>query len=175
MTGDLDELRTRTRELCARFPDEYWRDLQPDGYPTELVDAMTRAGHLAALIPPEYGGLGLSLTDASIVMEEINRSGGHSAAVDVHPITRLRAFRWIRSALRVDRQHHALRSEGLRELSEQVRPCDRGGIHRHLVGAGIEHRLRVLSGPDPAADGEGDEDVVRCPSRELDDRVASLV
>src|SRR4029079_3044233 len=45
--AELEALRADVRSLCARFPDEYWRDLQPDGYPTELVDAMTRAGHLA--------------------------------------------------------------------------------------------------------------------------------
>ena len=78
--AELEELRAEVRELCARFPDEYWRDLQPDGYPTEHVDAMTRAGHLAALIPPEYGGRGLGLTAASVILEEVNRSGGSAAA-----------------------------------------------------------------------------------------------
>jgi acyl-CoA dehydrogenase len=70
---ELEELRAEVRALCARFPDEYWRGLQPDGYPTEHVEAMTRAGHLAALIPPEYGGAGLGLTAASVILEEVNR------------------------------------------------------------------------------------------------------
>jgi acyl-CoA dehydrogenase len=75
------ELRTDVRELCARFPDEYWRRLdQAREYPQEFVDAATESRLLAALIPTEYGGLGLGLTEASIIMEEINRSGGHSAA-----------------------------------------------------------------------------------------------
>jgi acyl-CoA dehydrogenase len=75
------ELRAQVRELCARFPDEYWRRLDvAREYPQEFVDALTDAGLLGALIPPEFGGLGLGLTDASIIMEEINRSGGHSAA-----------------------------------------------------------------------------------------------
>jgi len=75
------ELRAEVRALCARFPDEYWRRLDlAREYPQEFVDALTASGLLAALIPTEYGGLGLGLTDASIVMEEINRSGGHSAA-----------------------------------------------------------------------------------------------
>ncbi|MDO5670235.1 MAG: acyl-CoA dehydrogenase family protein [Corynebacterium sp.] len=78
---DLAQLRTRVRELCADFPDQYWRekDLQRE-YPQEFVDAMTEAGLLAALIPEEYGGLGLGITEASVIMEEINRSGGHAAA-----------------------------------------------------------------------------------------------
>ena len=75
------ELRTEVRALCAKFPDDYWRRLdQQRGYPQEFVDALTHAGHLAALIPQEYGGRGLGLGAASVIMEEINRSGGHSAA-----------------------------------------------------------------------------------------------
>jgi acyl-CoA dehydrogenase len=74
-------LRAEVRELCARFTGEYWRRLdQERAYPQEFVDALTDAGHLAALIPHEYGGLGLGLGAASVIMEEINRSGGHSAA-----------------------------------------------------------------------------------------------
>ncbi len=75
------ELRERVRELCAKFPDEYWRGLDLErGYPHAFVDALTESGHLAALIPREFGGLGLGLSEASVIMEEINRSGGHSAA-----------------------------------------------------------------------------------------------
>ena len=78
---DHQELRGQVRDLCARFPDAYWRRLdQAREYPHEFVDALTESRLLAALIPTEYGGLGLGLTEASIVMEEINRSGGHSAA-----------------------------------------------------------------------------------------------
>ena len=60
MSTDLDGLRARTRALCAQFPDEYWRE--PDrnrAYPQEFVDTLTAAGLLSALIPAEYGGLGL--------------------------------------------------------------------------------------------------------------------
>jgi acyl-CoA dehydrogenase len=75
------QLRAEVRQLCNRFPDEYWRRLDvARDYPQAFVDALTESGLLAALIPGEFGGLGLSLTDASIIMEEINRSGGHSAA-----------------------------------------------------------------------------------------------
>jgi acyl-CoA dehydrogenase len=79
--ADLEGLRARTRELCARFPDEYWRETDRNRrYPQEFVDTLTGAGLLAALIPTGYGGLGLNLTGASVIMEEINKSGGHSAA-----------------------------------------------------------------------------------------------
>src|SRR3954454_4373927 len=80
-TDDLDALRGCTRELCARFPDEYWRETDRNRrYPQEFVDTLTDAGLLAALIPADYGGLGLDLTSASVIMEEINKSGGSSAA-----------------------------------------------------------------------------------------------
>jgi len=75
------ELREAVRELCARFPPEYFRRIdERRAYPEEFVDALTRAGWLAALIPPEYGGSGLGLSEASVIMEEINRCGGNSAA-----------------------------------------------------------------------------------------------
>src|SRR4051812_15715729 len=84
MTGMGDpsqSLRAQVRELCARFGDEYWRRLDAAReYPHAFVEALTEARLLAALVPAEYGGLGLGLTDASVIMEEINRSGGNSAA-----------------------------------------------------------------------------------------------
>ncbi|SDN70319.1 acyl-CoA dehydrogenase family protein [Geodermatophilus sp. DSM 45219] len=77
----LDALRERTRALCAGFPDEYWRETDRDRrYPQEFVDTLTAAGLLSVLVPTEYGGGGLGVTEASVVVEEINRSGGHSAA-----------------------------------------------------------------------------------------------
>jgi acyl-CoA dehydrogenase len=80
-TPDLAALRTQTRALCARFPDEYWRETDRNRrYPQEFVDTLTKEGLLAALIPEQFGGLGVGLTQASVIMEEINRSGGHSAA-----------------------------------------------------------------------------------------------
>jgi acyl-CoA dehydrogenase len=76
-----EEVRAGVRALCAQFPDEYFRKVDlARGYPTEFVDALTRAGWLAALIPADYGGSGLSLAEASVIMEEINRSGGNSGA-----------------------------------------------------------------------------------------------
>jgi acyl-CoA dehydrogenase len=74
------EIRDAVRSLCAGFPDEYHRQIdQERGYPEAFVDALTKAGWLAALIPAEYGGSGLGLTEASVIMEEINRSGGNAA------------------------------------------------------------------------------------------------
>jgi acyl-CoA dehydrogenase len=74
-----EDLRRGVREVCARFPDGYWRELDAKReYPGEFVGAMTEAGYLGALIPEEYGGLGLGLVEASIVLEEINRSGGNA-------------------------------------------------------------------------------------------------
>jgi acyl-CoA dehydrogenase len=76
-----DEIRSAVRALCAQFPDEYFRKIDLErGYPEEFVRALTDAGWLAALIPQEYGGSGLSLAEASVIMEEINRSGGNSGA-----------------------------------------------------------------------------------------------
>src|SRR5882757_1486503 len=75
------DIRDAMRALCAGFPDEYHRKIDEQrAYPEAFVDALTRAGWLAALIPQEYGGSGLGLTEASVIMEEINRSGGNSGA-----------------------------------------------------------------------------------------------
>ena len=75
------EIRDAVRSLCAQFPDEYFRTIdQSRGYPEDFVNALTKAGWLAALIPQEFGGPGLSMAEASVIMEEINRSGGNSAA-----------------------------------------------------------------------------------------------
>jgi acyl-CoA dehydrogenase len=75
------EMRDAVRALCAEFPDEYHRKVDDDrAYPEAFVDALTKAGWLAALIPQEYGGSGLGLAEASVIMEEINRAGGNSGA-----------------------------------------------------------------------------------------------
>jgi acyl-CoA dehydrogenase len=80
LPDELKEIRAAVRELCERFPGEYWRGLEPDRYPEEFVSALTEQGWLAALIPEEYGGAGLGLTAASVILEEINASGGNSGA-----------------------------------------------------------------------------------------------
>ena len=75
------DIRDAVRALCAEFPPEYHRKVdEKRGYPEEFVDALTKAGWMAALIPQEYGGSGLGLTEASVIMEEINRAGGNSGA-----------------------------------------------------------------------------------------------
>ncbi len=75
------DIRDAVRALCAEFPDEYHRKVdEKRGYPEEFVDALTKAGWLAAMIPQEYGGSGLGLTEATVIMEEINRAGGNSGA-----------------------------------------------------------------------------------------------
>jgi acyl-CoA dehydrogenase len=77
---EIDDIRRAVRELCGSFPGAYWRELEPDRYPEEFVEALTSHGWLAALIPEEYGGAGLGLTAASVILEEINASGCNAAA-----------------------------------------------------------------------------------------------
>ncbi|MDI3238723.1 acyl-CoA dehydrogenase family protein [Acinetobacter ursingii] len=78
---NFSEIRETVRALCAQFPDEYHRKIDEEkSYPEEFVDALTHAGWLAAMIPEEYGGSGLGLAEATVVMEEINRSGGNAGA-----------------------------------------------------------------------------------------------
>lgn len=80
-TDQYQDIRDAVRDLCAQFPDEYHRKVDEQrAYPEAFVDALTKAGWMAALIPQEYGGSGLGLTEASVIMEEINRCGGNSGA-----------------------------------------------------------------------------------------------
>ena len=75
------DLRAAVRELCASFPDTYWRELDAKrAYPETFVKALTDAGYLAALIPEEFGGSGLGIAEAAVIMEEINRSGANAGA-----------------------------------------------------------------------------------------------
>src|SRR5579859_108231 len=75
-----DAIRAAIRDLCARYPDSYWRELdRRKGYPTEFVQALTDAGWLSALIPSEYGGAGLGIAEAALILEEVNHTGGNSA------------------------------------------------------------------------------------------------
>ncbi len=75
------EIRRAIRDLCGGFPSEYWHKVEEEsGYPEEFVKALTDAGWLAALIPEEYGGVGASMVEASVIMEEINRAGANSGA-----------------------------------------------------------------------------------------------
>ena len=75
------EIRRSIRELCNDFKSEYWQKIEEkSGYPEEFVKELTNAGWLAALIPEEYGGSGLGITEASVILEEVNRSGANSGA-----------------------------------------------------------------------------------------------
>ncbi len=81
LSEEQQAIRSAVRDLCKRYPGSYWRDLdQRRAYPEAFVQELTRGGWLAALIPKEYGGAGLGVTEGSIILEEINRSGGNAAA-----------------------------------------------------------------------------------------------
>ncbi len=78
---DLQSIRDNVRALCKDFPDTYWRETDSQAaYPQDFVKALTESGYLAVLIPEEYGGSGLGITEAGIILEEINSSGGNSGA-----------------------------------------------------------------------------------------------
>lgn len=75
------EIRNSVRKICAGFDEDYWRDLDAHkGYPTDFVKTITESGFLGCLIPETYGGAGLGLIEACIILEEISRSGGHPGA-----------------------------------------------------------------------------------------------
>ncbi len=81
LTPEQEQIRQAVREICSDFPGKYWRQLDADqAYPKKFVDALTAGGWLAALIPESYGGGGLGLTEAGLILEEIHRSGGNAAA-----------------------------------------------------------------------------------------------
>src|ERR671932_2234971 len=89
MSADHEELRRGVREVCARFPYEYWRELDARRrYPEEFVRAMSEAGYLAALVPEEYGGMGLDLSAACAILEEVNRSGANAGPAHAQMYTR---------------------------------------------------------------------------------------
>jgi acyl-CoA dehydrogenase len=75
------ELKAAVRDLCRNFPDSYWRELDTKrAYPEEFVQALTKAGYMATLVPEEYGGAGLGVTEAATILEQIHHSGGNAAA-----------------------------------------------------------------------------------------------
>ena len=80
-SDDIVEIRRAVQALCAEYPGEYWREKDRErAYPTEFVEALTHAGFLAALIPEAYGGSGLGLNAAAVIMEEIQSSGANGAS-----------------------------------------------------------------------------------------------
>lgn len=81
LTEEQENIRQSVRDLCERYPDEYWRELDKEGrYPEEFVETLAESGWLSALIPLEYGGKGLGVTEAAIILEEVNRSGANGGA-----------------------------------------------------------------------------------------------
>src|SRR2546428_3361702 len=81
LSDEQERYREGIREVCAKFPDSYWRAIDAEKrYPEEFVRALTDGGWLSVLIPTEYGGAGLGMVEACIVLEEINASGGNGAA-----------------------------------------------------------------------------------------------
>jgi len=85
---DYPEIRASVRRICADFPGSYWRDLdEKEAYPSDFVQAMTDAGFLSALIPEEYGGAGLPLRAAGVVLEEIHACGGNAGATHAQMYT----------------------------------------------------------------------------------------
>ena len=76
--AEYEELRRGVQKICAKYPDSYWRELDESrSYPEAFVNELTESGYLSALIPEEYGGAGYGLLEASIILEEVNRSGGN--------------------------------------------------------------------------------------------------
>ena len=81
LTDEQERYRQGVREICTKFPDSYWRRIDAEKrYPEEFVQALTTGGWLSVLIPAEYGGAGLGMVEACIVLEEINASAGNGAA-----------------------------------------------------------------------------------------------
>src|SRR6202521_3722271 len=79
--SEFEEYRRAIRDLCSRFGSPYWQAIdEKAGYPEDFVKALTEAGWLAALVPHEYGGGGLGIQEAAVILEEINRSGANSGA-----------------------------------------------------------------------------------------------
>src|SRR5215212_1913772 len=88
LTETHEDLRQGVREVCSRFPNEYWRDLDAKRrYPEQFVAAMTEEGYLSALIPEEYGGMGLDLSAGCAILEEVNRSGANAGSAHAQMYT----------------------------------------------------------------------------------------
>ena len=113
----MEELRSAVRAVCDRFPDAYWRDLDAKReYPEAFVAAMTEAGFLGALIPAEYGGMGLDIAHTSVILEEIN-----APAATRSPRTR-RSTRWARCCGTAARPRSASTCRGSPAASCACRP-----------------------------------------------------
>ena len=123
------DLRHAVRDLCKAFPDSYWRELDAArAYPDAFVKALTDAGYLAALIPEEYGGSGLGIAEAAIILEEINRSGGNAGACHAQMYTMGTLLR---------HGSDAQKREFLPKIAE--RRAAAAGVRRHRADDRIRH------------------------------------
>lgn len=142
MTGLQDteivkEIRRSIQRLCADFTEEYWRSLEPDGYPEEFVAALTREGWLAILIPEEFGGAGLGLDAACAVLQEIHAAGGNAAACHAQMYTMAALLRHGRSEQKA-RYLPRIASGALRLQSMAVTEPDAGSDTTHI--STVAHR-----------------------------------
>ena len=126
---ELTQIRAAVRALCEKFPGEYWRALDRErGYPTEFVTALTEAGFLAALIPEEYGGCGLTMTAAAAIMEEIQAAGCNGAACHAQMYTMGTLLR------------HGSAEQKARWLPQIAsRRAAAAGVRRHRADVGHRH------------------------------------
>ncbi len=132
---DYPELRESVRRICERYPGEYWRKLEAEqAYPTEFIAELTQAGFLASLIPEEYGGSGLPLRAAAVILEQINASG--CTASQGH------AQMYIMGTLAAPRQR---RAETALSAKDRVRRIAPPGLWRDRA----DHRLRHHQAQDP--------------------------
>lgn len=126
------ELRGQVRALCQDFPDAYWRELDRERvYPTAFVEALTASGLLSALIPQAYGGLELSMSEASVILEEIHRSGGHAAACHAQMYT-MGALLRHGSAAQKERYLPAIAQGSLRLQAFSVTEPEAGSDTTHI-------------------------------------------
>src|SRR5262249_25551186 len=127
-TEDLAQIRESVRALCAKFPGEYWRALDRErAYPTEFVAALTKAGFLAALIPEDYGGSGLSMTAAAAIMEEIQASGCNGAACHAQMYTMGTLLR------------HGSAAQKALAAGDRVGRAAAAGVRRHRADLRLRH------------------------------------
>ena len=132
---DYPELRESVRRICEKYPGAYWRGLEDEqAYPTEFVEELTEAGFLASLIPEEYGGSGLPLRAAAVILEEINASGctasqGHAQMYIMGTLLR----------------HGSAEQKAALSAEDRVGRIAAAGVRRHRA----DHRLRHDKAEDP--------------------------
>ncbi|HEY6690080.1 MAG TPA: acyl-CoA dehydrogenase family protein [Rubrobacter sp.] len=136
MTEAHEDLRRGVREVCSCFPNEYWRDLdERRRYPEEFVVAMTDAGYLGALIPEEYGGMGLDLSAGCAILEEVNRSGANAGPAHAQMYTMGTLLR-----------HGSEEQKGEYLPKDSERRSEAAGLHRHRARSRNRHDLHKDNG-----------------------------